>query len=65
MAGERELGARSLIATSRPGDVVLDPFIGSGTVAIVAARLGRRYLGIEINPEYCEMARLRINEALR
>jgi len=40
--------------------VVLDPFIGSGTTALVAQRLGRQYLGIDINPKYCEMSRKRL-----
>lgn len=40
--------------------IVLDPFIGSGTTAVVAANLNRRWIGIEINPEYCEMAKRRI-----
>ncbi len=39
---------------------VLDPFMGAGTTAVVALQLGRDYFGIEINPEYCEMARQRI-----
>jgi len=38
-------------------DLVLDPFIGSGTTAIVAKKLGRHYIGIDIKEEYCEMAR--------
>ncbi len=42
--------------------VVLDPFCGSGTTGLVALRLGRRFIGIEINPEYCEMAKNRIND---
>ena len=42
------------------GGVVLDPFIGSGTTAVVAGRLGRQFMGIDINPDYCEMARKRI-----
>jgi hypothetical protein len=42
-----------------PG-VVLDPFAGSGTTLMVALRLGRRALGIELSPSYCEMARARI-----
>jgi len=42
---------------------VLDPFNGSGTVGVVAKAHGRRYIGIELNPEYCEMARKRIDEA--
>lgn len=40
--------------------VVLDPFSGSGTTAVVARRLGRKYLGIDCAPEYCEMARARL-----
>jgi site-specific DNA-methyltransferase (cytosine-N4-specific) len=41
-----------ILAGSRPGDVVFDPFMGSGTVASVAQRLGRRWLGAELNPDY-------------
>jgi DNA modification methylase len=47
-------------AGSRPGDTVLDPFAGSGTVGVVALRLGRSFVGIELSPEYAEMARRRI-----
>lgn len=47
-------------AGSREGDVVLDPFMGSGTTALVARRNGRRFLGIELNPEYIEIAERRI-----
>ena len=43
--------------------VVLDPFIGSGTTGVVAQRLGRDYIGIDINPEYCEIARGRLGQA--
>jgi DNA modification methylase len=42
------------------GGVVLDPFLGSGTTALVARQLGRRYIGIDCAEEYCEMARRRI-----
>ena len=42
------------------GDVVLDPFIGSGTTAVAARELGRHFIGIDINPEYCELARERV-----
>ncbi|MHA1832449.1 MAG: DNA methyltransferase, partial [Candidatus Baldrarchaeia archaeon] len=45
---------------TRPGDIVLDPFIGSGTTAVAAKKLGRRYIGIDINPEYCKIAEERI-----
>jgi DNA modification methylase len=41
--------------------IVFDPFIGSGTVALVAKKLGRRYLGIELNQSYIAMAEKRIN----
>ncbi|MGX6566821.1 DNA-methyltransferase [Cupriavidus necator] len=41
-----------ILAGSRPGDIVFDPFMGSGTVASVAQRLGRRWLGAELNPDY-------------
>jgi len=44
----------------RPG-LVLDPFLGSGTTAAVAERLGRDWLGIELKPEYVEMAMERIH----
>ncbi len=43
-----------------PGGVVLDPFLGSGTTAVVARRLGRHYIGIEPNPEYAAIARVRL-----
>lgn len=41
-----------ILAGSRPGDLVLDPFVGSGTTLHVAHRLERRGIGIELNPEY-------------
>lgn len=50
-------------ASTRDGDIVLDPFIGSGTVGVVAQRMHRHYLGIEINPRYAAMARARIEGA--
>ena len=49
-----------VMAGSRPGDLVLDPFAGSGTVGVVALRHGRRFLGLELNPDYVAMARRRI-----
>ncbi len=52
--------ARVLLATTRPGDLVLDPFFGTGTTGAVAKRLGRRYLGIERDPDYTAAARARI-----
>ena len=55
---------RLLLATTRPGDVVLDPFFGTGTTGAVAKRLGRRWLGIEREPAYVEAAHARIAAAL-
>jgi len=49
-----------ILAGSAPGDFVLDPFAGSGTVGVVALRHGRRFLGCELNPEYVTMARRRV-----
>jgi len=50
-----------VLAGSAPGDLVLDPFAGSGTVGVVAKRHGREFLGVELNPEYAEMAKTRID----
>lgn len=46
---------------TQPGDVVLDPFSGSGSTALAARQLGRRYVGIDIDPQYVVMARERVN----
>ena len=48
-----------MLAGSKEGDLVLDPFFGAGTVGIVAKELGRRCVGIEINPEYIKIAKRR------
>jgi site-specific DNA-methyltransferase (adenine-specific) len=47
---------------TQPGDLVLDPFIGSGTTAVATVQLGRNYLGIDINPEYIELTNSRLSE---
>jgi DNA modification methylase len=54
-----------ILAGSRPGGVVLDPFVGSGTTAIAAQDEGRKYIGIDINPDYCGIAKKRILGAIR
>lgn len=51
-----------ILAASQPGDTILDPFTGSGTVAIVALRHGRNFTGVELNPEYVEIAQQRITQ---
>jgi modification methylase len=51
---------RVLMATTRPGDLVLDPFFGTGTTGAVAKRLGRRFIGVEREPKYVAVARRRI-----
>jgi len=53
--------ARVLMASSKPGDVVLDPFFGSGTTGAVARRLGRHFVGIEREQDYIDAARARID----
>lgn len=47
---------------TQPGDIVLDPFMGSGTTAVAAKQLGRRCIGIEIDPAYIQIAHSRLNE---
>lgn len=50
-----------VLAGSAAGDTILDPFVGSGTTGVVALRHGRNFVGIDLSPEYCEMARNRID----
>lgn len=52
-----------ILAGSRVGDTVLDPFAGSGTTWVVASRLGRRFVGIELNPGYVDLAHQRLVDA--
>ncbi len=55
-----------ILAATEPEDFVLDPFFGSGTVGLAAHRLGRKYVGVELNPEYVALAadRLQADEAM-
>ena len=55
-----ELVSTCILAGCPEGGIVLDPFMGSGTTGIVANKLGRHYVGIELNPQYVEMAKRRI-----
>jgi adenine-specific DNA-methyltransferase len=50
-------------AFSKPGDIVLDPFAGSGSTAVSASLSGRRYIGIELEDRYCQLARKRLGGA--
>jgi DNA modification methylase len=52
-----------VLASSRPNDLVLDPFTGSGTVGVVALKHGRNFIGTELNPEYAEIARNRVESS--
>lgn len=53
-----------ILSWSNEGDLVLDPFSGSGTTAKMAKLMGRRYIGIEINAEYCEIAAERLRQGV-
>ena len=58
-----KLYAKLILASSRPGDVVFDPFLGSGTASVVAKKLGRHWCGVELNEEYCMLAEKRLELA--
>ena len=58
-----KLYAKLVLASSREGDLVFDPFMGSGTACVVAKKLGRRYLGVELDREYCLWAAARLRAA--
>ncbi len=53
-----------ILSWTNPGDLVIDPMVGSGTTLRAAADLGRRAIGIEINPEYCELIRRRMAQSV-
>src|SRR3989344_564706 len=56
-----KLVAKVVLASSKPNDVVFDPFLGSGTTSVVAKKLGRRYVGIEIDELYCCLSEKRLD----
>ncbi len=58
-----KLIAKLVLASSNPGDFVFDPFLGSGTTAVVARKLNRRFCGIELSHEYCCWAAKRLLQA--
>lgn len=59
-----KLYAKLILASTKPGDMIFDPFLGSGTAAVVASKLGRRFVGIEINREYCLWSAKRLVNSL-
>lgn len=59
----QELVSKILLNFSQEGDVVYDPFMGTGTTAIVAKKLGRNFIGSEINPNYVELAKKRLEQS--
>ena len=54
--------SRMIQNSTDKGDIVLDPFLGSGTTAVACKELGRKFIGIEINPKYCETAQRRLTQ---
>lgn len=58
-----KLYAKLILASSKEGDIIFDPFLGSGTASVVAKKLNRHFLGIELNEEYSLLAQKRINLA--
>lgn len=58
-----KLLAKLILASSNPGDVVFDPFLGSGATSVTSKKLNRQYVGIEINEQYCILAEKRLEMA--
>ena len=58
-----KLLAKLILASSNKGDIIFDPFLGSGTTSVVAKKLGRHYIGVEQNPLYCAWAEYRLEQA--
>lgn len=64
--GQSESGTAAMVeAVTEPSDIVFDPFVGGGTTAVVAAKLKRRFIGAEIDPEVAQLAQARIHEAIQ
>jgi site-specific DNA-methyltransferase (adenine-specific) len=59
-----DLASDLILTYSRPGNVILDPFAGTGTTCKMAALLGRKYIGFEIDPKWCAVAQRRVRAAI-
>lgn len=59
-----KLCAKLIYASSNEGDIVLDPFCGSGTTLVAAKALGRKFIGIDVKSEYCKLSRARVGQFL-
>jgi site-specific DNA-methyltransferase (adenine-specific) len=60
----QSLARDHILSWSNEGDIFLDPILGSGTTAKMAKHNGRRWIGIEVNPEYCEIAEKRLAQGV-
>jgi site-specific DNA-methyltransferase (adenine-specific) len=60
-----ELLKRIILASSREGDLVLDPFCGSSTTGVAAVLLNRKYVGIDLEEEYLQLSKKRLEDAIR
>ena len=58
-----KLLAKVILASSNKGDMIFDPFLGAGTTAVTAKKLGRNFCGVEIDEDYCMLAQKRLNFA--
>lgn len=58
---QKELVKRHIMNSSKKSDIILDPFLGSGTTAVASKQLGRQYIGFEINETYYKIAKDRLN----
>ena len=61
---EKPVNLMAKIIQANVGDIILDPFLGSGTTAVACKELGRNYIGIEISPEYCKIAEKRLSQGV-